>query len=93
VDQGSAGTAWVFHGANTGADYPSGQYRYAVGIMRLDGSDYRLLCHSYSEGTDYYRDYTWSHASQDGKVVLFKSNMNGTSRMDLFLAIVPTRDL
>ena len=91
VDQGAGGDVWVFHGANTGADYPGGVYRYAVGIMRLDGSDYRLLCHSYSEGTDYYHDYTWAHASQDGKIVLFKSNMNGSGRMDLFLAVVPTR--
>jgi hypothetical protein len=91
VDQGEDQGAWVFHGANTGAAYPGGLYRYAVGIFRLDGSDYRLLCHSYSEGTDYYRDYTWPHATQDGKLVLFKSNMNGSGRMDLFLALVPTR--
>jgi len=33
----------------------------------------------------------WGKPSPDGKVVIFNSNMNGSSRYDLFIAEMPLR--
>ena len=91
VDQGESPAAWFVHTANSSAaEFSLSAYWHAIGLLRADGSDRRLLLHTYSEGDDYYRDGAWGHQSQDGRVVLFKSNMNQSGRMDAFIAILPT---
>ena len=65
-------------------------WKQAIGIVRSDGSDARLLAHHYSASPSYYAD-AYAQPSPDGKVVIFNSNMNGSSRYDLFIAEVPLR--
>jgi WD40 repeat protein len=69
------------------------QWKQAIGLVRADGSDARLLVHHYDvnpAGLDYYAD-PFAQISPDGKVVIFNSNMNGAGRYDLFVAELPLR--
>ena len=58
--------------------------------MRADGSDSRLLVHHYSTNST-YSDDPFVKPSPDGKVVMFDSNMAGSSRYDVFVAELPLR--
>ncbi len=64
-----------------------------IGIVRADGSDFRLLCHHYANNpTSNYYDLVWGKPSPDGKVLIFNSNMNiNGGRHDLFVVEVPLR--
>jgi hypothetical protein len=66
------------------------QWKQAIGVVRSDGSDARLLAHHYSANPAYFAD-PFAQASPDGHVVIFNSNMNGSGRYDLFVAEVPLR--
>ncbi len=78
----------------SGFNYASTNYtanaiwKDAVGLVRSDGSDARLLLHHYSRNVSYY-DMPWGQPSPDGQVVIFNSNMNGSGRIDLFVAEMP----
>jgi len=65
-------------------------WKQAIGIVRSDGSDARLLAHHYSASPSYYAD-AYAQPSPDGKVVIFNSNMNGSGRYDLFVTEMPLR--
>jgi hypothetical protein len=65
-------------------------WRQAIGVVRSDGSDARLLVHHYSTNPDYYAD-PFAQPSPDGKVVIFNSNMLTSGRYDLFVAEMPLR--
>ena len=65
-------------------------WRMAVGVIRADGSDQRLLLHHYSVNPTYWA-IPWGTPSPDGKIVIFNSNMNGSGRYDLFVAEMPLR--
>ncbi|HEX4468540.1 MAG TPA: Ig-like domain-containing protein [Gemmatimonadaceae bacterium] len=61
-----------------------------IGFVRQDGSDVRLLAHSYSHSPNRYWDAPRATVSADGKVVLFSSNQNDSSgRIDLYVVEVP----
>jgi hypothetical protein len=72
-----------------------GGVKEGIGLMRLDGSDLRLLAHHYSTnfgGGDLgYWSQPHATTSPDGKLVLFSSSMLGSGRADLFAIEVPTR--
>ncbi len=75
---------------------PRGLIRDAVGFVRLDGGnpDPRLLCHTDSYSDDWAGDFrAQPHAasSPDGKVVIFSSRSGGGPRIDVFMALVPSR--
>src|SRR2546425_4068354 len=63
---------------------------HAIGVVRSDGSDARLLVHHYDVNPIYFAD-PFAQSSPDGKVVIFNSNMAGSGRYDLFVAEVPLR--
>jgi len=87
---------WSIANGESGPDYgqyPNMRWKLAIGIIRADGSDSRLLLHHYgmTPNSAYY-DYPWGKFSPDGKVVIFNSNMNNQGgRWDLFVAEVPLR--
>ncbi len=61
----------------------------AIGYVRSDGSDSRLLCHTYHVGDDYWSQPV-ATTSPDGRIVIFTSNMMLLGgRPDLFVAEVP----
>jgi hypothetical protein len=61
-----------------------------IGFVREDGSDVRLLAHSYSHSPNRYWDIPRATASADGKVVLFSSNQGDSNgRIDLYVVEVP----
>lgn len=70
--------------------------RGALVLHRLDGSDARLLAHSYGVGdvngeVGYYTDSIWPNVSPDGRFVLFKSNMGTAGGFSSqFAAMLPT---
>ena len=65
-------------------------WKQAIGVVRSDGSDARLLVHHHSANPDYWAD-PFAQPSPDGKIVIFNSNMGGSGRYDLFVAEVPLR--
>ncbi len=80
----------VFSGVDDNAFTATALWKQAIGVVRSDGSDARLLVHHYSPNPDYYAD-PFAQASPDGKIVIFNSNMNGSGRYDLFVAEMPLR--
>jgi uncharacterized protein YjdB len=63
-----------------------------IGFVRVDGSEVRLLAHSYSHKPAQYWDAPRATVSADGKIVLFSSNQNSSgTRTDLFVVEVPLR--
>jgi len=79
--------------SNIGA-WPGTLWTLAIGLMRSDGSDARLLLHHYStNAASQYWAMPFGEPSPDGKVVIFNSNMMGTgsTRYDLFIAEMPLR--
>ena len=72
-----------------------------ISLHRLDGTDMRFVCHHYSENDDKTAPYTpsggsdgyWSipraQISPSGKLVVFDSNMNNSSRSDVFCVELP----
>ncbi len=91
---GNLDKQWTFVSGGSGPEYSgyaSLQWKLAIGVQRSDGSDQRLLVHTYdpSPYPNYY-DYAFGKPSPDGKVVLFNSKMlNQTGRWDLFVAEMP----
>ncbi|HVH68720.1 MAG TPA: hypothetical protein VM716_12705, partial [Gemmatimonadales bacterium] len=74
-------------------NWPGVAWNQAIGIVRADGSDARLLVHHYGlnpASLDYFAD-PFAQLSPDGKLVIFNSNMNGAPRYDLFVAEMPQR--
>jgi hypothetical protein len=65
----------------------------AVALLRLDGSDARLVCHHYSlDAEERYEAMPKATISPDGKLVMFSSNMNDSDgRIDVFAAEVPVQ--
>ena len=64
----------------------------ALGYRRLDGSEARYLVGWYGNyNSGDYWGLPKGTPSPDGKVVMFDSEMNGTSRYDVFIAEVPLR--
>ena len=70
---------------------PSHLLQNAMGYIRADGSDPRLLAHTYSLYNGQYWEMPRAKASPDGRLVLFDSNMQNSGRGDLFVAEVPAR--
>ncbi len=67
-------------------------WQEAIGVVRSDGSDARLLLHHHSLQIPLnYWSLPFGKPSPDGKVVIFNSNMNGSGRYDLFIAEMPLR--
>ena len=57
-------------------------------LWTINDPQRRLLAHSYQTSSVY--DWsTWAKFSPDGAYVLFTSDMNGSGRSDVFLAVVP----
>jgi hypothetical protein len=70
----------------------AGAIHEAVALYRLDGSETKILAHSYSVGVPDYWQSPRATISPDGKVVMFDSNMNNaTGRGDVFVAEVPLK--
>jgi hypothetical protein len=82
---------WSFlTGFSPVGQWPGTLWTMAIGIMRSDGSDQRLLLHHYSANPTYWA-IPFGMPSPDGKVVIFNSNMNASGRYDLFVAAMPLR--
>jgi hypothetical protein len=60
----------------------------ALTFFRLDGSEHRLLAHHYSTASTYYAQPR-AVVAPDGRLVMWTTNMNGSSRRDIFVAEVP----
>jgi hypothetical protein len=78
--------------ANGGEIWPGAKLKAAVGFLRSDGGDARILAHTYMvfNSGDYWQ-MPQATPSPDGKVVIFNSDMQNSNRYDLFLAEVPLR--
>ena len=88
---GDLNRQWSFmSGVENDAFTLNAQWKQAIGVVRSDGSDARLVVHHYSASPTYYAD-PFAQPSPDGKVVIFNSNMNGSGRYDLFVAEIPLR--
>ena len=88
---GDLNRQWSFmSGVENDAFTVNAQWKQAIGVVRSDGSDARLVVHHYSASPTYYAD-PFAQPSPDGKVVIFNSNMNGSGRYDLFVAEIPLR--
>ena len=91
MDQPSDGTEWVLQN-NTAGGGAGASLNRAIGVFRLDGSSFRTLVNTYNNGDgSYYGDYSWPSFSPDGRVVYYKSDMNGSGHQDAFMALLPTR--
>ena len=69
-----------------------------IAFLKMDGTQYRIFAHHYSVQPPATAAASFVYFSQprttiaiDGKLVMFESNMNGTTRHDVFLAEVPVR--
>ena len=88
---GNLNRQWSFvGGVDNNAFTATALWKQAIGVMRADGSDARLLVHHYSTNST-YSDDPFVKPSPDGKVVMFDSNMAGSGRYDVFVAEVPLR--
>jgi uncharacterized protein YjdB len=76
--------------ANGGEIWSGAKLKAAVGFLRSDGGDARILAHTYMvfNSGDYWQ-MPQATPSPDGKVVIFNSDMQNSNRYDLFLAEVP----
>ena len=65
----------------------------AIALMRLDGSDARLVAHHYSlDAERQYDAMPKATISPDGKLIIFSSNMNDSDgRVDVFAVEIPLR--
>ena len=97
MDQPADLTQWalVANQPYTGSALPDESFRRgALVLTRLNGTDNRLVAHSYGAGsvdTNYYEDSIWPNISPDGRFVLFKSNMGTQGGFaSQFAAILPT---
>ena len=88
---GNLNRQWSFvGGVDNNAFTATALWKQAIGVMRADGSDARLLVHHYSTNST-YSDDPFVKPSPDGKVVMFDSNMAGSGRYDVFVAEMPLR--
>lgn len=69
--------------------YAASLWHRAIGAVRSDGSDARLVAHHYSSVQPPYWATPFAQPSPDGKVLIFNSNMLGAARYDLFLVELP----
>jgi len=76
--------------ANGGEIWTGALLKAAIGFLRSDGGDARLLAHAYVvyDNGDYW-ELPKATPSPDGKVVIFDSDMQNSGRYDLFLVEVP----
>jgi len=79
-----------FSGVDNNAFTATALWKQAIGAVRSDGSDARLLVHHYSINPIYFAD-PFAQPSPDGKVVIFNSDMAGSGRYDLFVVEMPLR--
>ena len=86
---GNLNRQWSFM-SGIDAMWPGVAWMQAIGVVRSDGSDARLLLHHYSINPVYFAD-PFAQASPDGRVVIFNSDMNGSGRYDLFVVEMPLR--
>ena len=86
---GDLNRQWSFM-SGIDAMWPGVAWMQAIGVVRSDGSDARLLLHHYSINPVYFAD-PFAQASPDGRVVIFNSDMNGSGRYDLFVVEMPLR--
>jgi len=82
---------WIMLGTYNENGFVGGVFREAIGFLRLDGAESRLLAHHYSNLRQGYWSLPRATVSPDGKIVLFDSDMNGSNRHDLFVVEVPVR--
>jgi len=88
---GNLNRQWSFvGGVDNDAFTATALWKQAIGVMRADGSDSRLLVHHYGTNPTYAED-PFVKPSPDGKVVIFDSNMLGSGRFDVFVAEMPLR--
>jgi hypothetical protein len=88
---GDLNRQWSFlSGVADNAFTATALWKQAIGVVRSDGSDARLVVHHYSSNPTYYAD-PFAQSSPDGKIVIFNSNMSGSGRYDLFVAEIPLR--
>src|SRR6266576_2954436 len=88
---GNLNRQWSFvGGVDNNAFTATALWKQAIGVMRADGSDARLLVHHYSTNAT-YSDDPFVKPSPDGKLVMFDSNMAGSGRYDVFVAEMPLR--
>ena len=66
-------------------------YRGQIGLASAKTGDVRLLAASDATGGNYAGGQPHPTFSPDGKLMFFCSNMNGSSRFDVFLVKLPTR--
>ncbi|MBX4200481.1 fibronectin type III domain-containing protein, partial [Candidatus Parcubacteria bacterium] len=93
-DQRNAWTVWNSYGSINGCSQYCNLNWLAPGGMVLvtangGSAGARLLGHPYSTQPS-YAAFAWPKFTEDGKYVLFTSDMNGSGRYDLFLAEMPT---
>ena len=102
VDQAGGGTTaqWVAVAYQTGGSGEPGPLKYhygALGLYKLDGSDYRLLANAYNSGNvngtpDYYANTLWPNFAPDGTFLVFKSNqLLPAGFSSLFAVLLPSR--
>ncbi len=84
-----SGDQWALF-SNYGQLRPPEDYWLAPGgmVYVTPNGARRLLGHPYNTSSD-YTVYTFAKSSSDGHYVLFTSDMDGSSRSDVFLAEVP----
>lgn len=77
------------HGDNT---YSYFLHDGGIGLFRADGSDWRLLCHTYEDYQDQGSEYfetPRATIAMDGTMVMFDTDMNNSGRSDVFLVEMP----
>lgn len=88
---------WVCYAHQTGgSDFSQFLLKVgALGVVKLDGSSTKLLCHSFGAGNvngypDYETNSVWPNFSHDGRFLLFKSNQGIDGGFaSAFAAILP----
>ena len=86
---GNLNRQWAFVGSWDRSDITvNAAIQQGLGVYRADGSDTRLIAHTYDVNPDYYAT-EFVMPSPDGKVVIFNSNMQSSGRYDLFVAEMP----
>jgi len=81
---------WAIFSTQEGLVPPGSGYLAPGGMIFVTASGQRrLLGHPYNTSTS-YSTLSFVKGSSDGRYVLFTSDMNGSPRSDVFLAVVPS---
>jgi len=81
---------WTLFSSYTRSGTNPGLLGNNIAFLRASDGETRILAWHDSVSPDYW-EVPMGQLSPDGRLVIFKSNMNGSSRYDTFLALVPTR--